>query len=253
MNSARPHTDGEHHAGDTTQIIRAVVTDHGLVHLPNPIPETPASLSAKLAAVDHRDVVGIQMTSEEATERAQTLAYLHGEPQERYERARAVYLRELYGRPTWRDRIGVMLATLWHKCWGGLVLIVVTTFLTIGLCAQEVPDRIVAAIAEVETGTKWHSVGDVRGTWARGDIGEVSPWQISPAVLRDLKAYDRRSRVHADPILAESLVRLWLSRLYVATGSWSQAVAAYHAGLGGRHRGYARDYADRVLSLAAVL
>lgn len=143
----------------------------------------------------------------------------------------------------------------------GPLSLIGAVLLTVALCigctasaaAVEVPDRIVAAIAAVETSTEWRSIGDVRGTFARGDIGEVSPWQISPAVLRDMRAYDRRHRVHADPVFAESLVRLWLGRLYLTTGNWPEAVAAYHAGLRGRHRSYAREYADRVLAVASTL
>jgi len=125
-------------------------------------------------------------------------------------------------------------------------------FLAAGLCAQDVPPWVLRGIAAVETGTDWRDTGDVRGTWARGSIGEVSPWQLSPDVLRDLGAYDRRARVHSCPVLAESLTRAWLVHLYARTGTWPQAIAAYHAGLRGRHRAYAREYADRVLNLAAT-
>lgn len=171
---------------------------------------------------------------------------------EKYGRTADAYRRAMH--PTRWDR----MCNFAEQCFGRrlwkLQLLAALLCLTVGGCmrlaAQDVPDRIVAAIAAVETGTTWRGVGDVRGTWARGGIGEVGPWQMAPSVLRDLKAYDRRSRIHADPILAESLVRLWLSHLYGSTGDWSQAIAAYHAGLGGRHRGYARDYADRVLALA---
>lgn len=110
----------------------------------------------------------------------------------------------------------------------------------------DVPDWCLRGIAQVETGTEWRGMGDVRGTWSRGDLGEVGPWQLSPAVLRDLHAYDRRFRVHADPVFAESLTRAWLLHLYGATGTWPEAIAAYHAGLGARHRPYAIDYANRV-------
>jgi hypothetical protein len=119
--------------------------------------------------------------------------------------------------------------------------------------AVDVPDRIIAAIAAVETGTEWRGIGDVRGNFARGDIGEVGPWQLSPDVLRDLRAYDRRHRVHADPVLAESLTRAWLAHLYRTTGNWPDTVAAFHAGLAGRHRPHAREYSGRVLALASVL
>jgi hypothetical protein len=110
---------------------------------------------------------------------------------------------------------------------------------------------VLVGIAAVETGTDYRDMGDVRGTWTRGAIGEAGPWQLSPAVLRDLKAYDRRARVHADVVLAESLTRAWLIHLYGITGNWPGAVAAYHAGLGNRHRSYAIAYARRVQAFAS--
>src|SRR3954467_14068089 len=113
-------------------------------------------------------------------------------------------------------------------------------------CAQDVPDWCLRGICAVESGCDWRSTGDVRGRWDRGAIGEVSCFQLSPAVLRDLHAYDRRHRVHADPVFAESLTRAWLLRLYGVTGSWPEACAAYHAGLGRRAESFAVTYAARV-------
>lgn len=128
----------------------------------------------------------------------------------------------------------------------GLCLLIITVSLTVGLSAQDVPAWVVRGIAAVETGTEWTDIGNVRGTWERGAIGEVGPWQLSPAVLRDLKAYDRRERVHTCPVLAESLTRAWLLHLYARTGSWWEACAAYNAGLGNRWSASATDYANRV-------
>lgn len=179
---------------------------------------------------------------------------------ESYEKARAAYLRALK-REEQYPRSVVLLNNAWHEFMAhardigkallcGLVLM---GLVAASLRAVDVPDRIIAALCQVETGTTWHGVGDVRGTWSRGGIGEVGPWQMSPAVLRDLKAYDRRYRVHADPVLAESLTRAWLVRLYLATGCWAQTCAAYHGGLAGRHRPHAREYAARVMALASSL
>ena len=120
-----------------------------------------------------------------------------------------------------------------------------------GLAASEVPPWVLRGIAAVETGTDWRDIGDVRGTFGRGAIGEVGPWQLSPAALRDLRAYDRRWRIHADVVLAESLTRAWLLRLHRVTGSWPTAVAAYHAGLGNRRASFAIDYAERVHAAGA--
>ncbi len=251
MNAARPHTD---QADDRTESMV----------------ETHQTFAAKLRALGYNEPVALPpqpvdpeqligaatCTVRNCGQIAQTGATMcrdcseETEAMARFLDAQREYLRVMAERPTFWSRFRAFLS----RIWGGLVLIVCVLLTTLGCVAMaqgvEVPDRVIAAIAQVETGTEWRGIGDVRGSWNRGDIGEVSPWQISPAVLRDLNAYDRRFRVHADPVLAESLVRLWLGRLYERTGCWSQACAAYHAGLAGRHRGYARDYAARVLAIA---
>lgn len=168
---------------------------------------------------------------------------------DRFMRKQEEYLRVRAERPALRSRVRAFLSF----AWGPLVLIVcilLTTLFCASLArAVEVPDRIIAAIAQVETGTTWHAIGDVRGKWTRGTIGEVGPWQISPAVLRDLGATHKANRAHRDPVLAESLTRAWLAHLYRSTGDWRQAVAAYHAGLAGRGRPHGREYSDRVFNL----
>jgi hypothetical protein len=178
-----------------------------------------------------------------------------------FTQARARYLATLKDSPPILSDRAIRLAyrasvALWSRFPGHLSLLcaIGLTFLVCRFAiSSEVPDRVIAAIAQVETGTEWRDMGDVRGKWSHGGIGEVSPWQLSPAVLRDLKAYDRRHRVHADVVLAESLTRAWLLRLYGVTGCWSQTCAAFHAGLAGRHRPHARAYAERVMALASVL
>lgn len=148
-----------------------------------------------------------------------------------------------------RDRA---LAAIWQRCrrWLAFILIIFLFTLSIVIAgktaAADVPAWVLRGIAAVETGTDWRDMGDVRGTWSRGAIGEVGPWQLSPAVLRDLKAYDRRDRVHTCPVLAESLTRAWLLHLRTRTGSWWETCAAYNAGLGNRWSATATDYANRV-------
>lgn len=131
------------------------------------------------------------------------------------------------------------------RCWltGAILLAAVAA-----ACAQDVPRWVLVGIAQVETGTEYRDMGDVRGTWQRGAIGECGPWQLAPSVLRDLHAYDRRHRVHADVVFAESLTRAWLLRLYGVTGSWPEACAAYHSGLGNRRSSSAIEYAVRVIA-----
>lgn len=113
------------------------------------------------------------------------------------------------------------------------------------LKAQEVPDWVLRGIAAVETGAHWNGTGDVTGTWNSNRTGDVGPWQVSPAVLKDLKRAHLSERIHRDVVLAESIARLWLGHLYRTTGCWHQSVAAWRLGLGRRHEHRAREYAER--------
>jgi hypothetical protein len=191
------------------------------------------------------DEHGVWMLAAGADQVAEEIPANYLQAADNYRKARAA-------RPAWWRRMWSRFVDRFDRFAPGLVLLIVTLFFTLGLCAQDVPAWVVRGIAAVETGTEWRAIGDVRGTWSRGSIGEVGPWQLSPAVLRDLKAYERRFRIHADPVLAESLTRAWLLRLYGVTGSWSQAVAAYHAGLGKRSHGFAVEYAARVRAVGGL-
>ncbi len=118
--------------------------------------------------------------------------------------------------------------------------------------AVEVPDGIIRGIVAVETGAEWHDIGDITGTWAVGDDGEISHFQLSPIALRQMKVTDKAIRIACEPILAESYARLFLVICYQKRGNWSDAVATYH-----RWNGYrsaeAKDYAKRVLANASTL
>lgn len=179
---------------------------------------------------------------------------------ESYEKARAAYLRALkaedHGMP-----LGRVLAGIFHAVWSrfpghlSLLAAIALTFLVcrFGL-AVEVPDRIVAAVAMIETGAHWKDTGNIKGAWAYGNAGEISHWQITSAVLDDLGlSSSARRKVATNPVYAESVFRLWYSRLLARTGSHEEALAAYHRGLGGRHRRDAREYARRVLNLSETL
>ena len=173
-----------------------------------------------------------------------------------FERARAAYLatrKDSRAMPAAR-LLANLLRALWSRFPGHLSLLCAIA-LTFAVCrfglAVEVPDRIVAAIAAVETGTEWRNTGDVRGKWSRGADGEVSPFQLSPAALTDM-GVTNHARVHRDVVYAESLARLWLVRCYAKAGNWPDAVARFNAGNRYRSR-TARDYSTRVLALASVL
>lgn len=165
--------------------------------------------------------------------------------EEKFNAASSAYLRHLTRSPLSR-----LAWTVWDRCWGPILLLVATAAFTIGLCAAEVPDRLLVGICAVESGTEWRGVGDVRGKWTRGADGEASPFQLSLAALSDM-GVTNINRVHRDTVYAESLTRLWLSRLYRKHGNWPDSLAAYNAG--SRYRSKtAREYASRVLNIATT-
>lgn len=172
-------------------------------------------------------------------------------PLQRYERAAEAYRRILHGarKQTLCDRAAVVVAIVRQHLRAILMCCAVGTMLAgcaVLANAAEIPAWVIRGIAAVETGTDWRGIGDVRGTWERGAIGEVGPWQLSPNVLRDLKSHSKRERIHRDPVFAESLTRAWLLHLYARTGSWRETCAAFHAGLGRRSESFAINYANRV-------
>jgi hypothetical protein len=135
------------------------------------------------------------------------------------------------------QRYCLHLAFIWSLGW-----------FTVGLCAQDVPTWVLRGIAAVETGVHWHDMGEISGTWSKNSTGDVGPWHISPAALKDLNRTHLAERINREAVLAESVARLWLLHLYRTTGCWHETVAAWRAGLDGRHRDYARDYAVRAFN-----
>lgn len=120
--------------------------------------------------------------------------------------------------------------------------------------AQEISiDHFLSALASVETGVTRTGIGEIHGKWSIGKDGEVSCFQISPAVLHDLGLSGQASRIHRDPVYAESVARLWLSRIMGSNGDWHLAAATWNAGPRGRKSRQATDYADRVVNLAQRL
>jgi len=245
--------------------------------------ETHLTLADKLRAIGYLPPSGIQQSSDEAHDHALRRCGISNcaemvappatlcekcdgetEAMQRYLDAQAAYLRELARRPSLWSRLGDAWSFFRTAIWPrishaaiSMAIVLVTAIALIVGCAvtartSEVPAWVIRGIAAVETGTDWRDIGDVRGTWSHGSIGEAGPWQLSPAVLRDLRAYDRRHRVHDDVVLAESLTRAWLLRLHRTTGSWDATVAAYHAGLGRRTAPFAIAYAERVRAVGAL-
>ncbi len=122
--------------------------------------------------------------------------------------------------------------------------------LTAGAChASEITiNHIVKAVCAVETGTNYRWFGHVDGRWSVGRAGEEGPWQVTPMVLLDMGLSPKRRR-GVDSY--EVAFRGWYAHLLRKTGSHEEALAAYHRGLGGRHREDAKAYAQRCMNLAA--
>lgn len=145
-----------------------------------------------------------------------------------------------------RDRA---LAGIWRLCRPHLAflcaILLAFLFCRFGLAA-DIPDWCIRGIAAVETNTTWRDIGDLTYRDRRqGEDGEVGPWQLAPAALADMDVSHLRSRIHREPILAESMTRAWLLRCYRRTGDWFEAVAIYHTGpRGDVRRGH--NYAARV-------
>lgn len=132
----------------------------------------------------------------------------------------------------------------------GIALMAVTAVVCRGEERALTLDHIVASVASVETGVRYVGFGEVRGKWSVGSAGEVSPWQLSGDVLRDLGVARKSGKINRDVAYAESLARGWLTTLYGRYGEWGAALQAYHRGHGGRGSVSARDYASRVIALA---
>jgi hypothetical protein len=96
------------------------------------VAETAQTLASKLESVGHVSP-SIQMTPEESRNRARDLCQLDDdEGMRRYLRARDAYLAEIAA-PTWKDKVGMWLQVLWHKCWTHLVFIALISATT-GAC-----------------------------------------------------------------------------------------------------------------------
>ncbi len=160
-----------------------------------------------------------------------------------------------YPRPDFHHTARLIRQRIWQRCRPRLALlaaiIMAFLFCRFGL-AVEVPDRIVAALCQIESGCEWRGIGDIKGRWSVGADGEVSPFQLTQGAIADMGAAAHSARIHRDPVYAESLARLWLSRCYAKAGNWPAALAIYNGGRNYRSLA-ARDYSKRVLALASVL
>lgn len=134
----------------------------------------------------------------------------------------------------------------------GLVLVVLLTATCLVCCGKaqaadpsDVPRSLLAAMLHEESSSHYRQDGSIRYVnQKRGRDGERGPFQILPSTARQYGFSP--SLCEADPAYAEMCARHILARYFVITNSWSQAAAAWHRGLGGRHSEAARAYARRV-------
>lgn len=106
---------------------------------------------------------------------------------------------------------------------------------------EQPPEWIIRGIAAVETGAHWSSPGEIKLGQRGPDLG---PWQISRAVAKELGASS--SRLQACHIYAEKKTVAHLTKLHARLGDWREVAKAWRAGVNGRHKKYAIEYAERV-------
>ena len=119
---------------------------------------------------------------------------------------------------------------------------------------DEVPQWVIAGIAAVETGSLYQEGCLILYHDRRdGAGGEVGPWQLSRAVLQDMRSEQQRDRARVDPAFSEGLARRWLLHCFNRSGrDWDAAVAMYHTGHSGNHRrGF--QYTERVRAVGVAI
>jgi hypothetical protein len=112
----------------------------------------------------------------------------------------------------------------------------------------QVPRWAVSGILEVETKSQLRPDDTVKYVdKRRGRNGERGPTQIRRIAFEQVKEPGEQFwRVESDPTFAIAVTERYLLWLYRQTRSWSGAVKAYNAGLGGRRGEQAQDYYERV-------
>lgn len=148
--------------------------------------------------------------------------------------------------PEWSDYLAALLRRLWSRIWPHVCFLIVILGFAAGLCAEDatfavyrptriidVPAWILRGIASVETGSTYDGDRIIYRDRRDGAAQEVGAFQIRRSALRDIGLSAHRAEIRTDPQFAEFAAVLFLRRLYRATGSWRDAVIAYHVGLDG--------------------
>lgn len=142
----------------------------------------------------------------------------------------------------WSD----LASALWPRIYPHICFLIFILGFAAGLCAEDatfavyrpariidVPHSLLVGILACESSSYY--VGDRIVYVNRGDgaAGEVSCFQLKRSALKDVGLSAHRAEIRTDPAFAEYAAVLYLRRLYRATGSWREAVIAFHVGMGG--------------------
>lgn len=162
--------------------------------------------------------------------------------------------------PTLGDRLVAPVMGAWRWCMdtfdrlrdrimGGLCLLIITTFFTLGLCAAELPSWALPGMLARESSSYYTAAGTVvYRNQSVGEAGELGPFQMRRAAFDQVaESGETFERLAHDTAFAERLaVRYlhWLHRRY-AKGDWFIAVGRWNAGPTGDY-GVAWRYAKDV-------
>lgn len=133
-----------------------------------------------------------------------------------------------------------------HVC-----LMVITTFLAIGLCAEEMPAWVLPGILQKESSSYFVDGRLIYVDQSVGADGELGPYQMTRAAFDQVAVSGELfERLGTDNDFAGALAVRYLIWLRARTPSWFDAVGRYNTGLGGRYA-TAWQYAKRVQILGS--
>jgi hypothetical protein len=160
--------------------------------------------------------------------------------------------------PTLGDRLVAPVMNAWRWCMdtfdrirdriiGGLCLLIITTFFTIGLCAAELPSWALPGMLARESSSYYTAAGAVvYRDQSIGTAGELGPFQMRRAAFDQVaESGEAFERLAYDTAFAERLAIRYLHWLHRRTGDWFIAIGRWNAGPTGDY-GVAWRYAKDV-------
>lgn len=113
--------------------------------------------------------------------------------------------------------------------------------------AEDVPPWVLRGIAHVESSSFYRTDGSLEYVnQKRGKAGEVGVFQAMPSTLRQFGFSP--SLYEQDTAYSEQATRSILAHYFTVTGTWSESVASWRAGLRHRHHMHALDYVAKVIA-----